>query len=408
MTKKRAFKLMAKFKGGVTSPRDFRVSSLHCGIKRMRRDLVLLVSNLPAVSCGVFTQNRVKAAPVIVCKEHLNKMTAQALIINSGNANCCTGKAGLKNAYLMTELVARELGLYKEDVLVASTGVIGKQLPMEKIKRAIPPLVRELGVTGGRGAAEGIMTTDSFPKEAACRIKIKGKTVTIGAMAKGAGMVHPNMATMLCFITTDVYITRRALKLALSGAVERSFNSISIDGETSTNDTVLAMANGSAGNGLLDRNDKDFMKFCGALNGVTEELAKSMVRDGEGATKFIQINVKGARTDANARRIAKKLATSPLFKTAAFGGDPNWGRIAASVGSSGVLFDPDKLDIYLGRTRVVRNGAGAAADKGALRKIFNEKELNVTVDIQSGGKDYTVWTCDLTPDYVKLNAHYTT
>ncbi len=399
---------MTKFKGGVTSPRDFRASSLHCGIKRMRRDLVLLVSNLPAVCCGVFTQNRVKAAPIILCKEHLNKMTAQAFIVNSGNANCCTGKTGLKNAYLMAELTARELGLHKEDILVASTGVIGKQLPMEKIKRAIPSLVRELGVTGGRGAAEGIMTTDRFPKEAACRIKIKGKTVTIGAMAKGAGMVHPNMATMLCFITTDVYVTRRALKLALSNAVERSFNSISIDGETSTNDTVLVMANGSAGNSLLDRNDKDFQKFCGALNGITEKLAKSMVIDGEGATKFIQIKIKGARTDANARRIAKKLATSPLFKTAAFGGDPNWGRIAASVGSSGVLFNPDKLDIYLGRTRVVRNGAGVAADKSALKKIFKQKELNVTVDIKSGSKDHTMWTCDLTPDYVKLNAHYTT
>ena len=399
---------MIRIKGGITAPKDFRASALNCGIKKRRKDLVLILSTYPAVSCGMFTQNRVKAAPILVSKEHLKKTTAQAIIINSGNANCCTGEKGLKNAYLMTELAAGELGLKKEDLLVASTGVIGKQIPIDKIRKAIPALADGLKKDGGRDASEGIMTTDKFPKEAAVKIRIKKKDVIIGAIAKGAGMIHPNMATMLCFITTDAYITRRALKLSLSGAVERSFNSISVDGDTSTNDTVLAMANGSAGNKLLDKKDRDFAIFTKALGYITDYLAKSIVRDGEGATKFIQINVKNAKTKAGAKRIARNLARSPLFKTAAFGADPNWGRIAASVGSSGVIFDPQKLDIYLGSKKVVEDGAGVSEDSALLRKLFKKREIDVTVDLNSGRKDYTVWTCDLTSDYVRINAHYTT
>lgn len=399
---------MIRIKGGITAPKDFRASALNCGIKKRRKDLVLILSTYPAVSCGMFTQNRVKAAPILVSKEHLKKTTAQAIIINSGNANCCTGEKGLKNAYLMTELAAGELGLKKEDLLVASTGVIGKQIPIDKIRKAIPALADGLKKDGGRDASEGIMTTDKFPKEAAVKIRIKKKDVIIGAIAKGAGMIHPNMATMLCFITTDAYITRRALKLSLSGAVERSFNSISVDGDTSTNDTVLAMANGSAGNKLLDKKDRDFAIFTKALGYITDYLAKSIVRDGEGATKFIQINVKNAKTKAGAKRIARNLARSPLFKTAAFGADPNWGRIAASVGSSGVIFDPQKLDIYLGSKKVVKDGAGVSGDSALLRKLFKKREIDVTVDLNSGRKDYTVWTCDLTSDYVRINAHYTT
>ena len=399
---------MIRIKGGITAPKDFRASALNCGIKKRRKDLVLILSTYPAVSCGMFTQNRVKAAPILVSKEHLKKTTAQAIIINSGNANCCTGEKGLKNAYLMTELAAGELGLKKEDLLVASTGVIGKQIPIDKIRKAIPALADGLKKDGGRDASEGIMTTDKFPKEAAVKIRIKKKDVIIGAIAKGAGMIHPNMATMLCFITTDAYITRRALKLSLSGAVERSFNSISVDGDTSTNDTVLAMANGSAGNKLLDKKDRDFAIFTKALGYITDYLAKSIVRDGEGATKFIQINVKNAKTKAGAKRIARNLARSPLFKTAAFGADPNWGRIAASVGSSGVIFDPQKLDIYLGSKKVVEDGAGVSEDSALLRKLFKKREIDVTVNLNSGRKDYTVWTCDLTSDYIRMNAHYTT
>lgn len=399
---------MINVKGGITAPKDFKASALTCGIKRRKKDLALIFSSIQAVACGMFTQNRVKAAPILVNKEHLNKTTAQAIIVNSGNANCCTGMQGLKNAYLMAELAAQELGINREDVLVASTGVIGRQLPMEKIKKAIPSLVDNLSKDSSRAVAEGIMTTDKFPKESAVKLKIKGKDVILGGVAKGAGMIHPNMATMLCFITTDVYITRRALKLALSEAVDRSFNSISIDGDTSTNDSILALANGSAGNKLLDRRDKDFGVFSKALNYLTEHLAKSIVRDGEGATKFVEINVRNAKTLDGAKRIARKVATSPLFKTALFGQDPNWGRIAACAGASGVVFDPKRLDIYLGKIKVVKGGVGSSKSKAELRRLFKNKDLEITVDINSGRKNYTMWTCDLTSDYIRINAHYTT
>ncbi len=399
---------MIKIKGGVTTPKDFRAAGINCGIKRRKRDIGLIVSDVPAVACGMFTQNRVKAAPIIVSKEHLTKTIAQAVIINSGNANCCTGSKGLKDAYLMTELTAKALNIPKEDVLVASTGIIGKQLPMKKIEAAIPQLAQNLSREEGHHVAEAILTTDKVVKEIAFKIRIKGKDVSIGAIAKGAGMVHPNMATMLCFITTDVYITRRALKLALTEAVERSFNAISVDGDMSTNDAVIALANGSAGNDLLDKRDKDFPVFCKVVNEITEYLAKALVKDGEGATKFVRININNAKTIEGAKRIARRLATSMLFKTALYGQDPNWGRIAASVGSSGVIFNPDKLDIYLGKTKVVKGGSNYVKDKVALRRLFKHKDIDVTVDLNAGSKDYHMWTCDLSSDYVRINANYST
>ncbi len=399
---------MIKIKGGVTAPKDFKAAGINCGIKRRKRDIGLIVSDVPAVACGMFTQNRVKAAPILVTKEHLTKTIAQAVIINSGNANCCTGKMGLKNAYLMTELMAKALNIPKEDVLVASTGIIGKQLPMKKIEAAIPQLAESLSREEGHHVAEAILTTDRVTKEIAFKIKIKGKEVSIGAIAKGAGMVHPNMATMLCFITTDVYITRRALKLALAEAVEKSFNAISVDGDMSTNDAVIVLANGSAGNDLLDKRDKDFPVFCKAVNEITEYLAKALVKDGEGATKFVQININNAKTIEGAKRIAKKLATSMLFKTALFGQDPNWGRIAASVGSSGVILNPSRLDIYLGKTKVVKGGSNYVKDKVALRRLFKHKDIDITVDLNAGSKEYSMWTCDLSSDYVRINANYGT
>ena len=399
---------MIKIKGGITAPKDFEASALNCGIKRKRKDLALIVSDVPAVACGVFTQNRVKAAPILVSKEHLVKTMAQAIVVNSGNANACTGEEGLKDAYLMAELAAKELGLNRDDVLVASTGIIGKALPIEKIKTALPILAKGLSKENSHSVAEAIMTTDKTTKEIAVRIKIKGKDVTIGAAAKGAGMVHPNMATMLCFITTDLYITRRALKYALAHSVERSFNAISIDGVTSTNDCVIALANGSAGNVMLDKKDKDFAVFSSALNYVTEHLARAMVKDGEGATKLVQLNIKNVKTMVGARRVARKLATSLLFKTALFGEDPNWGRIAASVGASGVIFNALKLDIYLGKIKVVKNGAGILKNESEIKKLFKKKEFDITVDLNSGSKDYTVLTCDLSSEYVRINAHYAT
>ncbi len=399
---------MIKIKGGITAPKDFKAAAINCGIKRKKKDLVLIVSSVPAVACGMFTQNRVKAAPILVNKEHLRKTTAQAIIVNSGNANCCTGSQGLKNAYMMAELAGEELGLDREDILIASTGIIGEQLPMDRIKKAIPSLVSNLSKDGGRDAAEAIMTTDKSPKELALKIKVKGREVLLGGVAKGAGMIHPNMATMLCFITTDAYITRRALKLALSQGVERSFNSISVDGDTSTNDTVLALANGSAGNKLLDKRDPDFKIFSDALSHLTEYFAKSIIRDGEGATKFVQINVRNAKSLKGAKRIAKKLATSMLFKTALFGEDPNWGRIAAACGASGVLFDPKRLDIYIGKVKVVKGGMGSLRNRKNLRNLFKSRELDIAIDLNSGNKDYSMWTCDLTSDYIRINAHYTT
>lgn len=399
---------MIEIRGGVTAPKDFEAAALNCGIKRRRKDLSLIFSTVPAVACGLFTQNRVKAAPIWVNKEHLKKTTAQAIIVNSGNANCCTGARGMKNAYLMTEIAAKGLGLNREDVLVASTGIIGRQLPIEKIREAAPLLVKNLSKRGAHDFAEAIMTTDRVIKEMALKIKIKERDVIIGGAAKGAGMIHPNMATMLCFITTDAYITRRALKLALTNAVEGSFNAISVDGDMSTNDSVLALANGSAGNKLLDKNDKDFEVFSEALCYIAEHLAKSMIRDGEGATKFVQINIKNAKRLDSAKRIAKRVATSTLFKTALFGGDPNWGRIAACVGASGVIFNSEKLDIYLGKIKVLKGGTGLSKNKAALRRLFKKRDLDITIDLNAGSKDYRMWTCDLSSNYVRLNAHYTT
>lgn len=399
---------MIKIKGGVAAPKDFKAAGLNCGIKKRKKDIALIVSSVPAVACGMFTQNRVKAAPILVTKEHLRKTLAQAIIVNSGNANCCTGKKGLNNAYLMTELTAKGLGISKEDVLVASTGIIGKQLPIDNIKAAIPDLIKDLSKDSGHDVAEAIMTTDKVTKEIAVRIKIKGKDVTIGAVAKGAGMIHPNMATMLCFITTDAYITRRAVKLSLMNSVEKSFNAISVDGDMSTNDAVIVLANGSAGNALLDKRDKDFAVFCKAIDFITEHLAKSLIKDGEGATKFVRINIENAKTLEGAKRIARRISSSILFKTALFGEDPNWGRIAASVGGSGVLFNPDKLDIYLGNVKVVKNGAGSEGDNTTLKKLFKNRELDVTIDLNSGNKKYSMWTCDLSSNYVKINSRYST
>jgi len=397
-----------KIKGGVAAPKDFKVAAINCGIKRKRKDIALIISTVPAVACGLFTQNRVKAAPILVTKEHLKKTIAQAIIVNSGNANCCTGEKGLKDAHLMAQAAAKELGFHKEDLLVASTGVIGKPLPMDKIKSAIPQLVKKLHKDSGSDVAEGIMTTDKVTKEIAVRVRIKGKDVAIGGVAKGAGMIHPNMATMLCFITTDAYITRRALKIALVNAVDKSFNAVSVDGDMSTNDCVLALANGSAGNKLLDKKDKEFAIFSDALAYITDYLAKAMIRDGEGATKFVEIIVKNTKTILDAKRIANKVATSTLFKTALFGEDPNWGRIAACAGSSGVIFDSDDLDIYIGDVRVVKNGEGSSKHNAEIKKLFKNREIDVTIDLNNGKKAYRMWTCDLSSDYVKINADYTT
>ncbi len=399
---------MKVIEGGITAVKGFQASAVNCGIKKIKPDLALIYSEVPAIACGMFTQNKIQAAPVKVTKEHLMKMTTQAVIVNSGNANCCTGKKGHVDALAMTEAVAKNFGLEKDDVLVASTGVIGRHLPITKIKTHIPQLIKGLSNKAGHKVAQAIMTTDKTTKEIAVEVKLKKRTIRIGAVAKGAGMIDPNMATMLCFITTDAHITRRALKIALKNAVDKSFNAISVDGDMSTNDSVIAMANGASGPELIDKNKEDFKKFSEALDFITEDLAKKIVKDGEGATKFVELLVKGAASDSGAKRTARKIANSLLFKTALFGHDPNWGRIAASAGASGAKFNSDKIDIFLGTKRVLKDGAALEVDKAATKDIFKKKDIKITVDLKTGKREYRMWTTDISIEYVKINSHYST
>jgi glutamate N-acetyltransferase / amino-acid N-acetyltransferase len=400
---------MKVIKGGVNAPKGFLSSSARAGFKKKGDDVGLIYSEFAAVADGVFTQNQVEAAPILISKTHLKQdLMAQAIIVNSGCANCCTGPRGLKDASRMAELAAKELGVKKEDVLVASTGLIGKFLEMDKIENAIPPLVKGLNKKGSLSFARAIMTTDTFPKEIAVKFDIGGKEVSIGGVCKGAGMIHPNMATMLCFITTDIYITRRALKLALEEAVNKSFNAITVDGETSTNDCVLVLANGAAGNGLIDKMDKEFNVFAQALETVTQELAKMIVKDGEGATKFVEILIKNCPTYWQGLKVGKRIASSSLLKTCIYGGDPNWGRVVASLGTSGIRIKKDSYDVYLGKKLVVRNGVTLGVRKDQLKGAFKGNTIDITVDLKLGKETAKVWTCDLTEKYVALNAEYET
>lgn len=400
---------MKLIKGGLNAPKGFLTSSARAGFKKAGDDVGLIYSKFPAVADGVFTQNNVEAAPVTVSKTHLKQdLLAQAIIVNSGCANCCTGKRGLSDAVRTAELTAKQLGIKKEDVLLASTGLIGSFLDMPKIEKAIPLLTKNLSDSGSGSFARAIMTTDKVPKEIAVKIELGGKEVHIGAVAKGSGMIHPNMATMLSFITTDVYIARRALKMALETAVDRSFNAITVDGETSTNDSVIILANGAAGNKLVDKTGRDFKIFVEALTMITRELAKMIVKDGEGATKFIEITVTHCPSHRQGLKAARRIASSALLKTCIYGGDPNWGRIAASLGSSGIRIKPDAFDIYLGNRQVVKNGVAQGVKKEALKNVFKGKEIGITVDLKMGKETATAWTCDLTEKYIKINAEYET
>ncbi|MEI8176853.1 MAG: bifunctional glutamate N-acetyltransferase/amino-acid acetyltransferase ArgJ [Candidatus Omnitrophota bacterium] len=396
-------------KGGIHAAQGFLSASARAGLKTKGDDIGLIYSKTPAVSDGVFTQNQVQAAPVIISKAHLKQdLMSQAIVVNSGCANCCTGEKGLKDAHRIAELVAKALAIKKEDVLLASTGIIGQPLDMAKIEKAIPQLIKAMSDDGSLRLAKTIMTTDTVPKEYAVRVSIGGKEVSIGGIAKGAGMIHPNMATMLCFLTTDVYITRRALKRALESAVDRSFNAITIDGDMSTNDSVFVMANGAAANRLLDKNDPDYRVFTEALEHVTRELAKMLVRDGEGATKFVEIIIKNCPSYWQGVKIGKKVASSNLLKTAIYGCDPNWGRIVASLGASGVRLHGNKFDVYLGKKLVVKDGAATFVKKDHLAKAFAGKEIAITIDLKQGSDEARVWTCDLTEEYIKINAEYET
>ncbi|HQO58769.1 MAG TPA: bifunctional glutamate N-acetyltransferase/amino-acid acetyltransferase ArgJ [Candidatus Omnitrophota bacterium] len=379
---------MKILKGGVTKPQGFKANGMNCGLKRSGKpDLALIASEVPCTAAGIYTRNSIIAAPLVVTKSHLRNAQAQAVIINSGNANCFTGHLGYIYAQQMAEFTARKLGISNTDVLVASTGIIGKPLPIKKILTAIPALAEKLSVRNGALAARSILTTDTFTKETAVSLSIGGKTVTIGACAKGSGMIEPNMATMLAFITTDAAMKPQSLKAALKNAADISFNSITVDGCMSTNDMCLVLANGLAGNRPISEGEKDFRAFSQALNYVCLQLAKMIVKDGEGATKFIEITVTGARDDRMAKTAAMKIANSNLVKTAAFGSNPNWGRVAAAVGSLSLPVTEQTLKIKF--------------------SPFDKKDIRISVDLQLGKHSATVYTSDLSYEYVRINGDYT-
>ena len=428
---------MKRVHGGVTAPLGFKANGLFCGIKKSkRRDLALIVSERPCHAAGVFTTNKVQASCVVVNKEHLRDHRAQAIIANSGNANCMTGKSGFENSRAMAAAVARMLKLKKRDVLVASTGVIGKPLPIRKIIAAIPELVKGLGRKGSEFAAAGILTTDRVNKEIALECMIGKRKVRVGAIAKGAGMIHPEMAlaspgprsatkasadlrlakraaslrhaTMLCFTTTDAVITPAALRAALDRAARKTFNTITIDGDMSTNDMALILANGMAQNKRIVEGTREFRIFSRALETIFSVLARQMIRDAEGATKFVEIGVKHAQTREDAASVARSVACSSLFKCALFGSDPNWGRIAAAVGYADAHVDPWKMQITLGKELVLRRGGRVQKKAAVLNRVFAQKNIRITVDLGLGKYGATAYTCDFSTNYVRINSTYRT
>ena len=394
-------------RGGVTAARGFKAAGVNCGLKKSKRpDLALLFSDRPCVSAGTFTVNRVRSGSVVLSEERIKKGNSQAIIVNSGNANCCSGDREIQNAERITALIARRLGLDEDKVLMASTGIIGRPLPTGKILKGVDSLVKGLNANNGLKFAKAIMTTDTVHKETAVTISIGNKKVTIGGAVKGSGMICPNMATMLAFFTTDAAIERSALRTAFKDAVLCSFNRITVDGDMSTNDSAFIVANGAAGNRLIKKGGKEYSKFLDALKYAALELAKKIVLDGEGASRFVEVLVKGARQKKDAEIVARHVAGSSLVKTMIAGGDPNWGRVAASVGSSGVRIDAKKTDIYFGKTLVMKNGSDRNVPRNILLGMFAKKAIYITVDLKSGAGLARIWTCDLTKRYVEINAEY--
>lgn len=392
----------------ITAPKGFIAGTARSGLKKKQgEDLAIIFSERPAVAAAVFTQNLVKAAPVVVSRENIRSRTHRAIVVNSGGANACTGEAGMEDARETVRIVADYFNCDEREVLVCSTGVIGVRLDMDKLRSGIRVATAELSRHRGERVAEAIMTTDTFPKRALKRVKLGGRSVTIGGVAKGAGMIHPNMATLLAFITTDAAISKSALSKALKTAVGRSFNRITVDGDTSTNDALIALANGAAENEMIrSAEGRDFEAFTAALTDVCRNLAKQVVRDGEGARKLIAIEVRNAPSEGAAHRIAETIATSPLVKTAIAGEDANWGRILAAAGRSGVRFDPARVDIRIGRVAVAKGGMGLRFDEAAALEVLKKNEVTLTVDLKSGDASATVWTCDLTEGYIRINADY--
>ena len=400
--------------GTITNVKGIKAAGISAQLKKSgKKDLALIYSEKKAVSAAVFTKNLVKAAPIILNMENIKNGNTQAIIVNSGNANSCTGETGLENAKKMTEFAANELGLKKEEILVQSTGIIGVQLAMKKIETGISKICKEISENGGNDAATAIMTTDTFTKQICAEIEINGKTVTIAGMAKGSGMIHPNMATMLAFTVTDVNIEKSLLQKIFSEITDSTFNMISVDGDTSTNDMACVLANGLAGNEkIVDENTDGYIEFKEALHKVNEELAKLIAKDGEGATKLIQVTTNGAETLKDAKKVSKSVITSSLFKAAAFGGDPNWGRILCAVGYSEANLKTDKVNIFLkagnDMVQVAKNGMAQDFDVPMAEKILKAETVEIIIELNDGKFEATAWGCDLSYDYVKINAEYHT
>lgn len=391
----------------VTAPRGFRAGGTASGIKSESevKDLALLISDVPCVAAGTFTTSRTYAAPVQVCKARLQSGRSQAIIVNSGNANCATGEVGLRNAYRMTALVAQRFGLPEELVLCSSTGIIGRQLPMDKIEAGVAAI--EVSENGGLIFSEAIMTTDTRPKRIALEFDIEGRSVRLGAATKGVGMIYPNMATMLCYLTTDASLEEGWLRKELQAAVDDSFNMIAVDGDMSTNDTCILMANGLAGTTALNDEHPDAATFRQALRRVTQYLAIEQVRDGEGAKKLMTVQVRGARDKADAVRAARAITTSSIWKCALAGGDPNWGRISSTLGASGCELDRDAYDIFVGKVQLMQAGLAADYEQDAARSAMAGNEVTITIDLHLGQAEATAWGCDLTYGYIDENSLYT-
>jgi len=394
--------------GSVTSPRGFRAGATYAGIKKEAKDaldLGILFSEVPSVTAALFTTNRIKAAPILWCQQQVKSGRATAVVANSGCANACTGEQGVADVRETAELIAKGMGVSSQDILVASTGVIGQPLPMTLVRAGVEQIV--LSADGGHELARAIMTTDTVPKETAVTVKVGESQFTIGGVTKGSGMIHPNMATMLCFLTTDAAVDIDFLKLALKRAVDISFNLVSIDSDTSTNDIVLIMANGLAGNEPISPDNQMTDAFQQALDRVCICLAKCMVRDGEGASRLIEVTVNGAPSVTEARLAARTVVSSPLVKTAVHGSDPNWGRILAAVGRSGVEVIESKIDLYIGQVCLVKAGKPLPFDRQALVQILNGREVSVSLNLNLGNETATAWGCDLSEEYVTINSQYT-
>ncbi len=403
---------MEIIKGGVTAAKGFQASGMHVGLRRNveKKDLALIYSDVICNAAAVYTQNKVKANPIYVTQEHIKDGRAQAIIINSANANTFNGKEGIINAYKMAESTSKHLNIKKEDVLVASTGVIGEPLKINLIEDNMGSLVSRLSKKGHMAAREAIMTTDMIKKEVTVSIKCGEKDIVIGGMAKGSGMIHPNMATTLGFITTDLDIEQSLLQEAIKNAVNKSFNRISVDGQTSTNDMVVILANAKAKNKKIETKDDDYFKFLYALTYICKELAKCVAKDGEGATKLIECDVSGATNEEDAAKIAKSIITSTLVKTAIFGSDANWGRILCAIGCEDIDVDFDKIDVIFeskkGYLEVCKSGTPMKFDESKAKKVLDDDEITILVELNIGEERATAWGCDLTYEYVRINGSY--